>query len=77
MMKVNNKSTRTRCEIYSKLTIKTPEWRPHWRHSGVFFVNFERISHFALVFLLLTLSRQMFAGKKNAAIICAQVCPSN
>ena len=24
MFKVNNRSTRTRCEIYSKLTIKTP-----------------------------------------------------
>ena len=25
MFKVNNRNTRTRCEIYSKLTIKTPE----------------------------------------------------
>ena len=29
----------------------------HWRRSGVFIVDFERISHFALVFLLLTWSR--------------------
>ena len=29
----------TRCEIYSKLTIKTPE-RCQWRRSGVFIVNF-------------------------------------
>ena len=56
MFKVNNRHTRTRCEICSKLTIKTPE-RRHWRHSGVFIVNFEHISHFVLVFLLLTLSR--------------------
>ena len=25
LFKVNNKNTRARCEIYSKLTIKTPE----------------------------------------------------
>ena len=41
LLKVNNRNTRTSCEIYSKLTIKTPE-RPHWRCSGVFIVNFER-----------------------------------
>ena len=29
MFKVNNRNTRTRREICSKLTIKTPEWR-HW-----------------------------------------------
>ena len=54
--KVNNRNTRTRCEICSKLTRKTPE-RRHWRRSGVFIVNFEHISHLALVFLLLTLNR--------------------
>ena len=41
--------------MYSKLTIKTPG-RRHWRRSGVFIVNFERISHLVLVFLLLTLN---------------------
>ena len=51
MFKVNNRNTRGRCEIYSKLTIKTPEQR-RWRHSGVFIVNFEYISHRVLVFLL-------------------------
>ena len=56
LFKVNNRNTRTRCEICSKLTINTPE-RRQWRHSGVFIVNFEHISHLALVFLLLTLSR--------------------
>ena len=40
--KVNNRNTRTRCEICSKLTKKTPEQR-HWCHSGVF-VNSEHIS---------------------------------
>ena len=33
-----------RCEICSKLTIKTPK-RRHWRRFGVFIVNFEHISH--------------------------------
>ena len=51
LFKVNNRNTRTRCEICSKLTIKTPE-----RRSGVFIVNFENISHLVLVFLLLTLN---------------------
>ena len=33
------------------------------RRSGVFIVNFEHISHLVLVFLLLTLSRQLLTGK--------------
>ena len=45
----------------SKLAIKIPE-RRHWRRSGIFIVNFEHILHIVLVFLLLTLSRQMPAG---------------
>ena len=61
LLKVNNKNTRTRCEICSKLTIKTPE-RRQWRRSGVFIVNFKRISHLVLVFLLLTLNMQLPAG---------------
>ena len=56
LLKVNNRNTRTRCEICSKLTINTPE-RRHWRRSGVFIVNFEHISHLVLVFLLLTLNK--------------------
>ena len=56
MFKVNNRNTRARCEICSKLAIKTPE-RRQCRRSGVFIVNFEHISHLALVFPLLTLSR--------------------
>ena len=58
MFKVNNINTRRRCEICSKLTLKTPERRyKHWRRSGVSIVNFEHISHLVLVFLLLTLSQ--------------------
>ena len=51
MFKFNNRNTRIRCEICSKLTIKTP---------GV--VYFEHISHLVLRFLLLTLSRWMPVG---------------
>ena len=54
LLKVNNRNTRTRCEICSKSTIKTPERQ--WRRSGVFTVNFEHISQLVLVFLLLTLN---------------------
>ena len=42
MFKVNNRNTRTRCEIWSKLTIKIPK-RHQWRRSGIFIVNFEHI----------------------------------
>ena len=54
MLQVNNRNTRARCDICSKVTIKTRE-RRHWRHSGVFIVKY--ISHLFLVFLLLALSR--------------------
>ena len=53
-LKVKNRSTKTRREICSKLTIKTPE-RRQWRRSGVFTVNFEHIYHLVPVFLLLIL----------------------
>ena len=56
MFKINNRNTRTRREICLKLTITIPE-RRQWRRSGIFIVNFEHILHFALVFLLLTLTR--------------------
>ena len=55
LLKGNNRNTRTRREICSKLTIKTPE-RRQWRRSGVFIVNFKHVSHIVLVFLLLTLN---------------------
>ena len=48
MFKVNNRNTRAKYEICSELTVKTP---------GVLILNLEHISHLALVFLLLTLSR--------------------
>ena len=51
MFTVNNRNTRKKCEICSKLTIKTE--RRQWRRSGVFIVNFEHISHLFPVLLLL------------------------
>ena len=45
MFKVNNRNTRARYKICSKLTIKTPELCQlrQWRHSGVFIDNFEHV----------------------------------
>ena len=68
MFKVSNRMTRTNCGICSNLTIKTPELRQtperhQWRRIDVFIVNFEHIWHFVLVFLLLTLSMQVSAGR--------------
>ena len=56
MFKINNRNTKTRSEICSKLTMKTPE-RRHWGRSGTFIVNFEHISGIFLVFLLLILRK--------------------
>ena len=58
MFKFKNKDTRERLQ---------------WRRSGVFIVNFEHISHFVLVFLMLTLSKQMPAVKLlvfNGIVYC-------
>ena len=48
LFKVNNKNSRTICEIGSKLTRKTSE-RRYWRRSRIFFVNFEQILHIVLL----------------------------
>ena len=48
---VNNVNGRRRCEICSKLTMKTP----CLFLIGMFIVNFEHISHLVLVFILLIL----------------------
>ena len=63
LSKVNNRNTKKKCKICSKLTIRTPE-RRHWRRSDVFIINFEHILRIFLVFLLLTLDKQMLAGKR-------------
>ena len=51
---VNNRNTRTMCEICSKLKVKTPEKRQ--RCSSVFIANFEQISLVILVILSSTLN---------------------
>ena len=56
MFKGNNRSIKKRCEICSKLTIKTPRRRQR-RRIGVFIDNFEHISYIFLLFLLLTLNK--------------------
>ena len=53
LFKGSNRNTRTRCGICSIC---------QGCHSSVFIVNFEHISHLALVFLLLTLSKKLPAG---------------
>ena len=60
-LKVNNRDSRKRCEICSKLTIKTLGER-EWRLSGVFIVNYKHISHLVLAFLLLTVNMQLPTG---------------
>ena len=44
MFNFNNRITRARCEICSKLTTKISECH-QWRCSGVFIVSFEQISY--------------------------------
>ena len=60
LFKVNNRNTRRRYEKCSKLTIKTPERRRSL--FDVFIVNFEQISQFLLVFLLLILNMYLFTA---------------
>ena len=40
IFKINSRSARAKCEICTRLTIKTPG-RCQWHHSGIFIVNFE------------------------------------
>ena len=54
MFKVNNTNFRTR-------TLK----RHQWRHSGIFIINFEHISHLLLVFLLLTLNFKLPTRRRS------------
>ena len=49
LFKVNNRNSRSMCEIWSKLIIKTLE-QSHWRRSGVFIICFERISFIVTLF---------------------------
>ena len=54
LFKVNHGNTGATDEICLNLTMNTPELR-YWRRVGVFFNNFEQISHIVLMFLLLNL----------------------
>ena len=56
LFKVCNRNTIKRCDICSKLTIKTPK-RRQLRYSGASIVNFGHILHIYLVFLLFILNR--------------------
>ena len=58
LFKVNNIDNGKKCEICSKLTIKTPGRR----RSGVFIGNFELISHLIRVFAIVNLSKYLFTG---------------
>ena len=61
LFKINNRCTRKRYEICLRLTIKIPE-RYHWCCYPIFAINFEHISHFFLMLLLLTLCINLFNG---------------
>ena len=50
LFKVSSRNTRTRCEISSKLTIKTPG-QCQWHPCGVFIVIFEHVSHLMFPFV--------------------------
>ena len=69
--KVSNRNTRTRCEICSKLTIKTQE-RRHWLCCSVFIVNYEYIPPFVLVFLLFNFEHVNAGWKSCRAMDIAQ-----
>ena len=56
MLKFNNRNTRKRCEIYSKLTIKTQERRQR-RRTVVFIISFVHILYIFLVFLLFSFEK--------------------
>ena len=56
--------------ICSKSTMKARE-RRYLRRYGVFIVNFELIFPLFLLFLLLTLNRQIFAGN----LLIDKMCP--
>ena len=55
-LKVNNRNSRKRCEMFSQLTIKTPE-RQLWLRSCVFFASFKHISYLFPMFLLLAFNK--------------------
>ena len=73
LLKSNNRNTRIKCGICSELTIKTAERRP-CRCYGVFIVNYENISHYVLVFLLLTLNINWWLERLDAFLSGQPFC---
>ena len=61
LFKVNNRNTRKKCEICSKLKVQFKV-----------IVNFEHTSHLFLVFLLLTLNKKMLA-KNDVGHQCSRM----
>ena len=48
-VEINNENIKAKCDICWKFTTKIPE-RRQWLHSGVFIVNFEKISYVVCCF---------------------------
>ena len=74
--KVNNRNIRKKCEICSKLTIKTPK-QHQWRLSkvsfnGVFLVNFEYILHLNIYYTFSSISFVKFK-QVNVCRVCSFV----
>ena len=68
LFKFNNRNTRKRCEIFSKLTIKTPWW-PHWRGTGILtLITFNILSPFSSVSAL-----KISAGQRSLTVVEAFV----
>ena len=78
LLKVNNRKTRTRCEIFSKLTIKTSERRQWhmWTYftpgSSVFIVNFEHVIA-GWVSLCQNLFASFFFGHVELGFCCSKI----
>ena len=53
---MSNRNTRERCEIYLKLTIKTPE-KSQWRGFDIFIINSENVSDLFSVIILANLNK--------------------
>ena len=68
LFKANNRITKTRCEICSKLTIKILE-RRHWRRSGVFIVNFKHILHLVVPLFGFKYVNERFASNVAVKIL--------
>ena len=73
LFKISIRNTRTMCEICSKLTLKTSEWR-HWLCSGVSIASFENISYIVLGFPLLTLNKWMLTGRTILLCLSQKQC---